>query len=96
MKFILLTLISIAVITFALSNRQEVLLGIFPFEFKIALPAFLLMFIFFILGVVIGGMSSILHNLRLRRLSKTTKKQLTKLEKEINTLRESSDKVSTI
>jgi len=86
-RFIFIALIGAIIITFALSNRAAVSVSFFPFDYEVELPLFLLLFVSFIVGIAIGGFSSVLHNLRLRHMSRSAQKQVSKLSKELDVLK---------
>lgn len=90
-KFIIITLLSVVAVTFSLSNRSHVLISFFPLSFTIELPLFLVMFISFLAGIILGGTSSLMNNLKLRRANKSARKQAVKLEKELDTLKSKTE-----
>lgn len=87
-KLIILTVVTVIAVTFSLSNRTQVALSFYPFSYELHLPLFLLLFLSFIIGITIGGSSSIIKTLKLRRAARSSKKQLAKVEKELVTLKD--------
>ncbi len=86
LRYVSYTIITIFVVVFAISNRGEVALGLFPFAYEVRLPVFLLVFISFIIGLISGNFSLWLSRFAAFRESKRTKERISALENEISVL----------
>lgn len=75
LAWLLLGLVACAVVAFAVVNRAEVHLSLFPLPYEIGLPAFLLVLLTFAAGVLAGGAAlwRKLHRVR-RQLSLETRR----------------------
>jgi uncharacterized integral membrane protein len=85
LTFLVLVPLAILILMFAAANRQTVTVSFDPFSttdpaFSLALPLFVLIFGFVILGVIVGGVAAWLRQSRHRRNARL-------LEREVRVLR---------
>lgn len=83
---VILVPLAIAIVAFAVANRQMVTVSFDPFSsanpaYAASLPLFVLIFILLILGVIIGGIAAWLRQAKWRRLAR-------RLEGEVHALHE--------
>lgn len=69
--------------TFAVSNRQSVSLGLWPFPYAVGLPLFLLVFIALLIGCVVGVLGAWLGGRRGRRELRDSRRRVGALEREL-------------
>jgi uncharacterized integral membrane protein len=85
---LVLVALGIALIAFAVANRQTVTVGFDPFNTahpaaSVTLPLFALVIVVLIVGVVIGGSASWLRHGRWRRTARRLERDLAKLREEL-------------
>jgi len=88
---LILVPIAVAFLMFAVANRQIVTVSLDPFgapepAYSIRMPLFLLIFVFLIAGVLLGGIAAWLRQGRHRRASRVLRSDLAGLRREIETL----------
>ncbi len=88
---LILVPIAVAFLMFAVANRQIVTVSLDPFgapepAYSIRMPLFLLIFVFLIAGVLLGGIAAWLRQARHRRASRALRSDLAGLRREIETL----------
>lgn len=87
--------LGIIVISFAVSNREPVALGLWPLPFEVEMPLFLPVLGALVVGFVTGGAIAWWSGGRTRRLARRQSSRLKSLTSEVETLRsrdeESSD-----
>jgi uncharacterized integral membrane protein len=84
---------AIAAVTFAVANRQTVVLSFDPFDqahpaFVLALPLFALLLAVIIAGVVIGGIAAWIRQSKWRRAARLAHAQARELNAELNQLKQ--------
>jgi uncharacterized integral membrane protein len=82
----------IVIVAFAVANRQAVTVSFDPFSsvqpaYAVTLPLFVIIFVFLILGVFIGGVASWLRQGAWRRSARRLDAELRALHGEVETLR---------
>jgi len=92
-KLIISTFFIVAVVTFATSNRDAMILSLWPFNYELSLSISTSIILFIFIGFILGGFSSWLFSSNTRRLLKVEKKsvknsnkEIKKKDKEINNL----------
>jgi uncharacterized integral membrane protein len=75
------------IVVFALSNRQDVAIGLWPFEQSLALPLFLVVLVPLIVGLALGLLVGSVRALRHRRAARTLAKRAERLEREVEGLK---------
>jgi uncharacterized integral membrane protein len=85
--------IAVVAVTFAVANRQTVVLSFDPFDqahpaFTLALPLFALLLAVVIAGVMIGGIAAWIRQSKWRRAARLAQAQARELDAELNRLRE--------
>jgi uncharacterized integral membrane protein len=88
---LVLVLLAIALIVFAVANREIVTVSLDPFDsaqpaLSIRMPLFVLIFVFLIAGVLLGGFAAWLRQGRHRRASRALRSDLVGLRREIEIL----------
>jgi uncharacterized integral membrane protein len=83
--------LAIALIVFAVANREIVTVSLDPFDpaqpaLSVRMPLFILIFVFLIAGVLLGGFAAWLRQGRHRRASRALRSDLTGLRREIGIL----------
>ena len=83
--------LAIALIVFAVANREIVAVSLDPFDpaqpaLSVRMPLFMLIFVFLITGVVLGGFAAWLRQGRHRRASRALRSDLASLRREIGIL----------
>jgi uncharacterized integral membrane protein len=78
------------VLLFALSNRQDVALGLWPFDDGVVLPVYLIVLLPLLLGFVAGALASGLKGLKYRRLARQQTKRAEGLEHQLDAVRASA------
>ena len=85
--------IAIAIVIFAVANRQTVVVSFDPFDqahpaFTLALPLFALLLTVVIAGVVIGGMAAWVRQSKWRRAARLAQAQARELNAELTRLKQ--------
>jgi len=96
LRFLILALIAVSLIIFALANRAPVTLHLLPddlarlfqFDWQIDVPAFMLVFLGIVVGLLFGFTLEWLREHRYRRVASTKSRAVTKLERELAALRD--------
>jgi uncharacterized integral membrane protein len=88
---LILVPLAIALIVFAVANRQIVTVSLDPFDsaqpaLSLRMPLFVLIFVFLILGVLLGGVAAWLRQGRHRRASRALRSDISGLRREIEIL----------
>jgi uncharacterized integral membrane protein len=76
------------VVLFALSNRQGVLVALWPFEEVLSLPLFAVALVPLIVGFAAGALFGGVRVLRHRRAARSLAKRAAQLEREVEGLRQ--------
>ncbi len=79
--------VAVAVVLFALSNRQDVTLGFWPWDGAILLPAYLLALVPLLAGFLLGTASAAVRGLRYRRAARVEAKRAAALQRELDALK---------
>jgi uncharacterized integral membrane protein len=90
------TLMTLFILSFALTNRQEIVLGLFPFPIDVTVPLFLPIMIASLLGLWIGLIIGWFQTARQNRLLHQQEKLNSQLSSELSTLREKVSQGKTI
>jgi uncharacterized integral membrane protein len=85
-SWILTIPLTLIVISFAVSNRGQILFQLWPLPEGVNLPAFLVIFGALIFGIFIGGSAAWLSSLKFRNLARRRHRQIIKLESELASL----------
>ena len=80
--------VTIVLVTFAVSNRQEVFLSLWPLSEGVAIPLYLLVLALFLLGALAGATAAWLTGGKTRRLLRETARRADRAEREARELRE--------
>jgi uncharacterized integral membrane protein len=88
-----LPLIAVAVI-FAIANRELITLDLWPFEFSLRLPLFVILLACVSIGLVVGGVATWLSAAPLRRRARRARRQVAELERELARLRQERDRAA--
>lgn len=88
-------LLLLAAVAFAVSNRQTITLSLFPFDYEIVLPLFLLILGTFFAGWLLGGTSALFTKLDARKNSRHLQERIAALENEVAALNLPSSTAST-
>jgi uncharacterized integral membrane protein len=88
---LILVPLAIALIMFAVANREIVTVSLDPFDsaqpaLSVRMPLFVLIFVFLILGVLLGGFAAWLRQGRHRRASRALRSDISGLRREIEIL----------
>ena len=78
------------VVLFALSNRQGVAVGLWPFEDGLVLPLYLAMLMPFFAGLLLGVCTAGINGLRHRRAARVQSKRAAALERDLAASRAAS------
>ena len=81
LSYFILLPAGLMMISFALSNRDNVILYLWPIPYSLEVPIYLCAFLFFMLGLILAFISSSLRISKLQSSEKLAKKKLQKLEK---------------
>ena len=89
---LILVPLAIVLITFAVANRQTVVVSLDPFDqahpaFALALPLFALVLVLVIGGVVVGGIAAWLRQSKWRRAARLAQAQARELRAEVDRLK---------
>ncbi|MCG8596994.1 MAG: LapA family protein [Kiloniellales bacterium] len=76
-------ILAIVVVSFALSNRQRVLLDLWPFEISLELPLFLMALLSFLIGFLAGGCVMWISGGASRRQARDARRNATRLERQV-------------
>ena len=76
--------LAVLVVVFALSNRQEVTLGLWPFTDGLAVPAYLAVLLPLLAGLVLGLTTGSVRAFRHRRHARAQEKKAKALERQLN------------
>jgi uncharacterized integral membrane protein len=79
--------LAVVIVLFALSNRQNVMVGLWPLEDGVALPLFLLVLLPLVAGFAAGLLLGGVRSLRHRRAAKQQARRAAELEREVEVLR---------
>ena len=80
--------VTIVLVTFAVSNRQEVFLSLWPLSEGVAIPLYLLVLALFLLGALAGATAAWLTGGKTRRLLREAARRADRAEREARELRE--------
>ena len=75
--------LAIVVVSFALSNRQRVVLDLWPFELSLQLPLFLMVLISFLVGFLAGGCVAWISAGPGRRQAREARRAASRLERQV-------------
>lgn len=87
LRFLLWAFIGFILLVFALSNREQVAVGLFPFQSEIAAPLFIPLFIAFILGIGFAWLFLLSFRYRAFRDHQRDGKRIRELEAELASLK---------
>jgi uncharacterized membrane protein len=92
LSIVILVPLAIAIIAFAIANRQMVVVSFDPFSatepaYAAKLPLFALIFILVILGVIVGGIAAWLRQASWRRLARDLDADVRALHQELEAMR---------
>lgn len=96
LKAIIIAIVGITLIAFALSNRTQITLSLFPLPFEIDISVFLLIFLVLIIGVLMGGSVILSYAFSCRRKVREETMRAIALEQEVRSLKAASDITRTI
>lgn len=82
-----IAIIGIAVILWAVANREMMGISFFPIPYDIAMPKFLFILFCVMLGVVLGGLLLGMRNMQLSSTIKQQQQRINALEGEISAVR---------
>ena len=68
---------------FAASNRQDVILGLWPFVYSAAVPLYFAVLVSLLVGLVLGALAAWLRGGRWRRLARRRGRRIQALEREL-------------
>lgn len=88
LSWIITVPIALVVISFAISNRDAVPLGLWPLPFQLVVPAYLAVLVPLVLGFLLGGLFAWLTGWRWRRLARRRGARLSTLSEEVKQHRE--------
>lgn len=74
---------AIVLSAFAVSNRQSVSLGLWPFSYVLGLPLFLLVFVALLIGCAVGVLGAWVAGRRGRRELRHSRRRIGALEREL-------------
>lgn len=74
--------LAVIALSFALSNRQVVVVGLWPFDDAIALPVYLIVLLPLLIGFLGGVMLASLKGLKYRRAARQQAKRVDALERQ--------------
>ena len=88
-NLLILFFVTLVAVVIAIANRREVILSLDPFSqtspvLAVSIPLYLVMFLLFLIGVVIGGSSSWLTQGRWRKRARQEKRKRANLEKDLD------------
>lgn len=95
-KWILIALVSGILVTFALVNRTQVTLALFPLPFEADIPVFLLIFLTLIAGSLLGGLSCLSYAFSCLRKARLLTARLAAVEQELAALKAASRIVESV
>ena len=81
-------------VVFAVANREFVAIDLWPFEFALPLPIFVLVLGSLVIGFFIGAGVAWLSTAKYRRRSRAARKEATRLEREVTRLEREADRRS--
>ncbi|HYE51241.1 MAG TPA: LapA family protein [Azospirillaceae bacterium] len=87
LSWLLTAPLALVVLSFAVSNRQEVVLSLWPLPFLFDAPAFALVLVSLVAGFVAGGFTAWAGGRRHRRAARAEKIRAAALERELDALR---------
>jgi hypothetical protein len=92
LSIVILVPLAIAIIAFAVANRQMVVVSFDPFSsaepaYAAKLPLFALIFVLVILGVIVGGIAAWLRQASWRRLARDLDADVRALHQELEAMR---------
>ena len=82
--------LAVILMLFALSNRQELTIGLWPFEDSLALPVYLAVLAPFIVGLLIGLLGGRLASLKYRSAARAMAREAARLERQLGEQRGTS------
>ncbi len=88
-----LPLIAVAAI-FAIANREQITLDLWPFEASPRLPLFVILLACLVLGLVVGGLATWLSAAPTRRRARQARRRVVELEREAAHLRQERDRAA--
>lgn len=83
LRALLFAICAIVALGFAVDNRQSVSLGFFPFDGKLEAPLFLVVFLFVLLGILLGGTVAWWQGRHVRRVARQRQSETTRLQGEL-------------
>lgn len=82
-SWIIALVVGIAVVLFAISNRQIVDIGLWPLDGFISVPLYVAVLVFGLVAFILGGIVSWLSSAPARRVSRRRQRRIDELEKRI-------------
>ncbi len=86
-KWALIAVMSGILVAFALANRAQMTLTLFPLPFEMDIPVFLLIFIAVILGLLLGGVACLSYALACLNKARVQAARVAALEQEVAALK---------
>ena len=86
--------LGIVVLVFALSNRQAVILGLWPFDDGLALPLYLIVLLPLLIGFLAGLLLAGVSTMKQRRLVRRQTKAVAALERQLDAVKSASEAVA--
>lgn len=86
-KWLLLVVVTVAIVMIAIANRQIVSLSIDPFPYNVDMPLFLVIAFSLFVGVLLGGFSMIYSVYRSRMEIYQYQRKIEKMEKDLSLLK---------
>lgn len=83
LKLLLIAVFSVAFVAFAVVNREQVAVNLFPLPYSAQMPAFLFAIVCFTLGVVVAGLTMSLKLTKSRHQLKSEHRRVSALQNEI-------------
>lgn len=84
-KLAIVIILGILISIFAANNNQQVELNLYPLPFEVETPFFLIVFFFVFVGVILGGFTLSIKSAYWKRVAKSNKKRVAKLEEKAKT-----------
>jgi len=78
-----LVVLTLVLVSFALSNREPVVLGLFPLPYELSLPMFIPVLVACFLGLLAGGFTVWVSAGKHRRKAKESRKQADELARQV-------------
>src|SRR5579862_777170 len=85
--WIVLAVVALALILFAISNRQTVSVGLWPLPALVDLPLYLVLLGTLLVGFVVGELTAWIRGWRWRREARRSRERIATLEREVEAAR---------